>query len=292
MTDRATRRHGVPHRQNSDSALRCALISEIFLASRIERMAPVALIALLTCAATVLSPEGGPLFMVAGDPNGTVGVTIGFIGNIIDHTHVAESAVRASLVYTVAWIPAAAILGVTAIGEGVASNSAQISQAKGMPGGAVILARVTPQAMTIAAAYLISCGIAFAAKSAAYGIASGIASNVTWQVALAVITTNCLLLCAIYFASACVAAICRMPMLAILLALLLHIGPLLAHPRAYVAGTSPEIAWASPVVWLMHTCSLNMAGPTFAFGAMVAAGICIASVALMYLACNRQEACR
>lgn len=288
MTDRATRRHGVPHRQNSHSALRCALISEIFLASRIERMAPVALIALLTCAATVLSPEGGPLFMVAGDPNGTVGVTIGFIGNVIDHTHVAESAVRASLVYTVAWIPAAAILGVTAIGEGVASNSAQISQAKGMPGGAAILARVTPQAMTIAAAYLISCGIAFAAKSAAYGIAS----NVTWQVALTVLTTNCLLLCAIYLASACVTAICRIPLFAILLALLLHIGPLLAHPRAYVAGTSPEIAWASPVVWLMHTCSLNMAGPTFAFGAMVAAGICIASMALMYLACNRQEACR
>ena len=288
MTDRATRRHGVPHRQNSDSALRCALISEIFLASRIERMAPVALIALLTCAATVLSPEGGPLFMVAGDPNGTVGVTIGFIGNIIDHTHVAESAVRASLVYTVTWIPAAVILGITAIGEGVASNSVQISQAKGMPGGAVILARVTPQAMTIAAAYLISCGIAFAAKSAAYGIAS----NVTWQVALTVLTTNCLLLCAIYLASACVTAICRIPLFAILLALLLHIGPLLAHPRAYVAGTSPKIAWASPVVWLMHTCSLNMAGPTFAFGAMVAAGICIASMALMYLACNRQEACR
>lgn len=288
MTDRATRRHGVPHRQNSDSALRCALISEIFLASRIERMAPVALIALLTCTATILSPEGGPLFMVAGDPNGTMGVTIGFIGNVIDHTHVAESAVRASLVYTVVWIPAAVILGITAIGEGVASNSAQISQAKGMPGGAVILARVTPQAMTIAVAYLLSCGIAFAATSAAYGIAS----NVTWQVAFAVISTNCLLLCAIYFASACVAAICRMPLLAILLALLLHIGPLLAYPRAYVTGTSPEIAWASPVVWLMHTCSLNMAGPTFAFGAMVAASICIASVALMYLACNRQEACR
>lgn len=288
MTDRATRRHGVPHRQNSDSALRCALISEIFLASRIERMAPVALIALLTCTATILSPEGGPLFMVAGDPNGTMGVTIGFIGNVIDHTHVAESAVRASLVYTVVLIPAAVILGITAIGEGVASNSAQISQAKGMPGGAVILARVTPQAMTIAVAYLLSCGIAFAATSAAYGIAS----NVTWQVAFAVITTNCLLLCAIYFASACVAAICRMPLLAILLALLLHIGPLLAYPRAYVTGTSPEIAWASPVVWLMHTCSLNMAGPTFAFGAMVAASICIASVALMYLACNRQEACR
>ena len=288
MTDRATRRHGVPHRQNSDSALRCALISEIFLASRIERMAPVALIALLTCTATILSPEGGPLFMVAGDPNGTMGVTIGFIGNVIDHTHVAESAVRASLVYTVVWIPAAVILGITAIGEGVASNSAQISQAKGMPGGAVILARVTPQAMTITVAYLLSCGIAFAATSAAYGIAS----NVTWQVAFAVITTNCLLLCAIYFASACVAAICRMPLLAILLALLLHIGPLLAYPRAYVTGTSPEIAWASPVVWLMHTCSLNMAGPTFAFGAMVAASICIASVALMYLACNRQEACR
>ena len=251
-------------------------------------MMPVALIALLTCTATVLSPEGGPLFMVAGDPNGTMGVTIGFIGNVIDHTHVAESAVRASLVYTVTWIPAAVILGITAIGEGVASNSAQISQAKGMPGGAVVLARVTPQAMTIAAAYLISCSIALAATSAAYGIAS----NVTWQVALTVLTTNCLLLCAIYLASACVTAICRIPLFAILLTLLLHIGPLLAHPRAYVAGTSPEIAWASPVVWLMHTCSLNMAGPTFAFGAMVAAVICIASMALMYLACNRQEACR
>ena len=288
MTDRATRRHGVPHRQNSHSALRRALASEIFLARRIERMMPVTLIALLTCTATFLSPEGGPLFMVAGDPNGTAGATIGFIGNIIDRTHVAESAVRASLVYTVAWIPAAAILGVTAIGEGVASKSAQLSQAKGMPGGAVILAKVAPQAMAIAAAYLLSCGIAYAATSAAYGIAS----NAAWQVALAVIPTNCLLLCAVYLTSACVTAICRMPLFAILLALLVHIGPLLVYPRAYVAGTSPEIAWASPAVWLMHTCSLNMAGPTFAFGAMVAAGICIASVALMYLVCNRQEACR
>lgn len=157
-----------------------------------------------------------------------------------------------------------------------------------MPGGAVILAKVAPQAMAIAVAYLLSCGIAYAATSAAYGIAS----NAAWQVALAVIPTNCLLLCAVYLTSACVAAICRMPLFAILLALLVHIGPLLAYPRAYVAGTSPEIAWASPVVWLMHTCSLNMAGPTFAFGAMVAAGICIASVALMYVVCNRQEACR
>jgi len=251
-------------------------------------MAPVALIALLTCTATVLSPEGGPLFMVAGDPNGTVGITIGFVGNIIGHAHVAESAVRASLVYTVAWIPAAAILGVATIGEGVASKSAQLSQAKGMPGGAVILARVTPQAMAIAVAYLLSCGIACAAKSAAYGIAS----NAAWQVALAVIPTNCLLLCAVYLMSACVAAICRMPLFAILLALLVHIGPLLTYPRAYVAGVSPEIARASPVVWLMHTCSLNIAGPTFAFGAMVAAGICIASATLIYLVCNRQEACR
>ena len=288
MTDRTTRRHGVPRRQNSHSALRRALASEIFLACRIERMVPVTLIALLTCTATVLSPEGGPLFMVAGDPNGTVGVTIGFVGNIIDHAHVAESAVRASLVYTVAWIPAAAILGVATIGEGVASKSAQLSQAKGMPGGAVILAKVAPQAMAIAVAYLLSCGIAYAATSAAYGIAS----NAAWQVALAVIPTNCLLLCAVYLTSACVAAICRMPLFAILLALLAHIGPPLAYPRAYVAGTSPEIAWASPVVWLMHTCSLNMAGPTFAFGAMVAVGICIASVALMYVVCNRQEACR
>ncbi len=288
MTDRTTRRHGVPRRQNSHSALRRALASEIFLARRTERMMSVTLIALLTCTATVLSPEGGPLIMVAGDPNGAVGVTIGFVGNIIDHAHVAESAVRASLVCTVAWIPAAAILGVATIGEGVASKSAQLSQAKGMPGGAVILAKVAPQAMAIAVAYLLSCGIAYAATSAAYGIAS----NAAWQVALAVIPTNCLLLCAVYLTSACVTAICRMPLFAILLALLVHIGPLLVYPRAYAAGTSPEIAWASPVVWLMHTCSLNMAGPAFAFGAMVAAGICIAGVALMYLVCNRQEACR
>ena len=123
-------------RSGAPSAIKRSLTGGFFLACRIERLIPLTALALIACIATILNPDNGPLFMVAGDPNAAVGTTIGFVGDVIVPGHVAESVLRASLVYTIAWIPAAAIAGVTVVGVGIAETTAQLSQAKGMPGGA------------------------------------------------------------------------------------------------------------------------------------------------------------
>lgn len=227
--------------------------------------------------------------MVAGDPNAAVGTTIGFVGDVIIPGHVAESALRASLVYTIAWIPAAAIMGVTAVGVGTAETTAQLSQAKSVPGGAAALARVIPQTIALSLAYFLSCAVAFTLKTLTFGPPL---TEAAWGTALAITLTNCLLLCAIHLASALIAAVCRLPLLALFLSLLISIGPLLAYPRAYIAGSTPMVAWMSPTVRLMHTCSLNISEASLAAGAAVGAGICVVTSILTYAICSCQEACR
>lgn len=284
------------HRDNRHSegwpktaTIKRSLASGFFLALRPERLAPLAIFALLTSVATIFNPENGPLFMVAGDPSAAVGATIGFVGDVIVPGYAAESALRASLVYTIAWIPAAAIMGVTVVGMGTAEPTAQLSQAKGIPGGAAILARTVPQMAMLAIAYLLSCAAAFALKTLVYEVPR---ADAVWGLAAGTILTNCLLLCAIHLTSDLIAALCRMPLLALFISLLLGIGPLLAYPRAYIAGGAPAAAWMSPVVWLMHTCSLNISEVSLTAGAVIGAGTCVIVSTLTYVACNCQEACR
>lgn len=276
-------------RSGAPSALKRSLTGGFFLACRIDRLIPLAALCLITCIATILNPDNGPLFMVAGDPNAAVGTTIGFVGDVIIPGHVAESVLRASLVYTIAWIPAAAIMGVTAVGVGTAETTAQLSQAKGVPGGAAALARVIPQTIALSLAYFLSCAVAFTLKTLAFGPPL---TEAAWGTALAITLSNCLLLCAIHLASALIAAVCRMPLLALFLSLLISIGPLLAYPRAYIAGSTPMVAWMSPTVRLMHTCSLNISEASLAAGAAVGAGICVVASILTYAICSCQEACR
>ena len=276
-------------RSGTPSAIKRSLTGGFFLACRIERLIPLTALALITCIATILNPDNGPLFMVAGDPNAAVGTTIGFAGDIIVPGHVAESVLRASLVYTIAWIPAAAIMGVTAVGIGTAETTAQLSQAKGVPGGATVLGRAVPQATLFAIAYLLLCIAAFVLKTLAHGVPL---TEAAWGLVAETMFSNCLLLCAIHTMSALIAAVCRTPLLALLLSLLLSIGPLLAYPRAYIAGNAPMIAWLSPTVRLMHTCSLNISEASLSAGAAVGAGICVIASVLTYAICNCQEACR
>lgn len=276
-------------RSGAPSALKRSLTGGFFLACRIDRLIPLAALCLITCIATILNPDNGPLFMVAGDPNAAVGTTIGFVGDVIIPGHVAESVLRASLVYTIAWIPAAAIMGVTVTGVGAAEPTAQLSQAKGIPGGATVLGQAVPQTTLFAIAYLLSHIAAFVLKTLAYGVPL---TEAAWGLAAGTMLSSCLLLCAIHTMSALIAAVCRMPLLALFLSLLLNIGPLLAYPRAYIAGNAPMAAWMSPTVWLMHTCSLNISEASLVAGAAVGAGICVIASVLTYAICNCQEACR
>ena len=277
-------------RSGTPSAIKRSLTGGFFLACRIERLIPLTALALITCIATILNPDNGPLFMVAGDPNAAVGTTIGFVGDIIVPGHVAESVLRASLVYTIAWIPAAAITGVTAVGVGVAETTAQLSQAKGIPGGAAVLAQVIPQTIV---RYRLHISFHTRALCAFKTLRTARRSPDRMGVRRSQsILTNCLLLCAIYTMSALIAAICRMPLLALFLSLLLNIGPLLAYPRAYIAGNAPMTAWMSPTVWLMHTCSLNISEASLVAGAAAGAGICVIASVLTYAICNCQEASR
>lgn len=276
-------------RSGTPSAIKRSLTGGFFLACRIERLIPLTALALITCIATILNPDNGPLFMVAGDPNAAVGTTIGFAGDVIVPGHVAESVLRASLVYTIAWIPAAAIAGVTAAGVGIAETTAQLSQAKGIPGGATVLGQAVPQTTLFAIAYLLSHIAAFVLKTLAYGVPL---TEAAWGLAAGTMLSSCLLLCAIHTMSALIAAVCRMPLLALFLSLLLNIGPLLAYPRAYIAGNAPIAAWMSPTVWLMHTCSLNISEASLVAGAAAGAGICVIASVLTYAICNCQEAPR
>ena len=276
-------------RSEAPSAIKRSLTGGFFLACRIERLIPLTALALITCIATILNPDNGPLFMVAGDPNAAVGTTIGFVGDVIVPGHVAESVLRASLVYTIAWIPAAAIMGITVVGVGAAEPTAQLSQAKGIPGGATVLGQAVPQTTLFAIAYLLSHIAAFVLKTLAHGVPL---TEAAWGLAAGTMLSSCLLLCAIYTMSALIAAICRMPLLALFLSLLLNIGPLLAYPRAYIAGNAPMAAWMSPTVWLMHTCSLNISEASLVAGAAAGAGICVIASVLTYAICNCQEASR
>ena len=276
-------------RSGAPSAIKRSLTGGFFLACRIERLIPLTALALIVCIATILNPDNGPLFMVAGDPNAAVGTTIGFVGDVIVPGHVAESVLRASLVYTIAWIPAAAIMGITVVGVGAAKPTAQLSQAKGIPGGATVLGQAVPQTTLFAIAYLLSHIAAFVLKTLAHGVPL---TEAAWGLAAGTMLSSCLLLCAIYTMSALIAAICRMPLLALFLSLLLNIGPLLAYPRAYIAGNAPMAAWVSPTVWLMHTCSLNISEASLVAGAAAGAGICVIASVLTYAICNCQEASR
>lgn len=276
-------------RSGAPSAIKRSLTGGFFLACRIERLIPLTALALIACIVTILNPDNGPLFMVAGDPNAAVGTTIGFVGDVIVPGHVAESVLRASLVYTIAWIPAAAIMGITVVGVGAAEPTAQLSQAKGIPGGATVLGQAVPQTTLFAIAYLLSHIAAFVLKTLAHGVPL---TEAAWGLAAGTMLSSCLLLCAIYTMSALIAAICRMPLLALFLSLLLNIGPLLAYPRAYIAGNAPMAAWMSPTVWLMHTCSLNISEASLVAGAAAGAGICVIASVLTYAICNCQEASR
>ncbi|WP_147350303.1 hypothetical protein [Collinsella intestinalis] len=276
-------------RSGAPSAIKRSLTGGFFLACRIERLIPLTALALIACIATILNPDSGPLFMVAGDPNAAVGTTIGFVGDVIVPGHVAESVLRASLVYTIAWIPAAAIMGITVVGVGAAEPTAQLSQAKGIPGGATVLGQAVPQTTLFAIAYLLSHIAAFVLKTLAHGVPL---TEAAWGLAAGTMLSSCLLLCAIYTMSALIAAICRMPLLALFLSLPLNIGPLLAYPRAYIAGNAPMAAWMSPTVWLMHTCSLNISEASLVAGAAAGAGICVIASVLTYAICNCQEASR
>lgn len=276
-------------RSGAPSAIKRSLTGGFFLACRIERLIPLTALALIACIATILNPDSGPLFMVAGDPNAAVGSTIGFVGDVIVPGHVAESVLRASLVYTIAWIPAAAIMGITVVGVGAAEPTAQLSQAKGIPGGATVLGQAVPQTTLFAIAYLLSHIAAFVLKTLAHGVPL---TEAAWGLAAGTMLSSCLLLCAIYTMSALIAAICRMPLLALFLSLPLNIGPLLAYPRAYIAGNAPMAAWMSPTVWLMHTCSLNISEASLVAGAAAGAGICVIASVLTYAICNCQEASR
>lgn len=290
-THRRKRRFGcqTKKRSGAPSALKRSLTGGFFLACRIDRLIPLAALCLITCIATILNPDNGPLFMVAGDPNAAVGTTIGFVGDVIIPGHVAESVLRASLVYTIAWIPAAAIMGVTVTGVGAAEPTAQLSQAKGIPGGATVLGQAVPQTTLFAIAYLLSHIAAFVLKTLAYGVPL---TEAAWGLAAGTMLSSCLLLCAIHTMSALIAAVCRMPLLALFLSLLLNIGPLLAYPRAHIAGNAPMTAWMSPTVWLMHTCSLNISEASLVAGAAAGAGICVIASVLTYAICNCQEASR
>lgn len=276
-------------RSGAPSAIKRSLTGGFFLACRIERLIPLTALALIACIVTILNPDNGPLFMVAGDPNAAVGTTIGFVGDVIVPGHAAESVLRASLVYTIAWIPAAAIMGITVVGVGAAEPTAQLSQAKGIPGGATVLGQAVPQTTLFAIAYLLSHIAAFVLKTLAHGVPL---TEAAWGLAAGTMLSSCLLLCAIYTMSALIAAICRMPLLALFLSLLLNIGPLLAYPRAYIAGNAPMAAWMSPTVWLMHTCSLNISEASLVAGAAAGAGICVIASILTYAICSCQEACR
>ena len=233
--------------------------------------------------------EYGPLFMVAGDINGPVGDSIGFIGNILDPEHIAESAVRSSFCYTAFWIPFVAIMGVCAVGEGIKGLQSQLSVAHGVSGGSSTLARALVNVICIPPFYFLSCLPGFLAKMFLYD--APISMN-SIRLFLIYLIVNSFILCALFAMSSLVASMLRPAVASTLLSILPHLGALLSYPSNYAMGNASPLWWTSPATWLMHSCSLNLSQPATLLALIYSLAVLAISFALTYVVCCHQEAHR
>lgn len=245
--------------------------------------------ATLLAVAGMVPSEYGPLFMVAGDINGPVGDSIGFIGNILDPEHIAESAVRSSFCYTVFWIPFVAIMGVCAVGEGIKGLQSQLSVAHGVSGGSSTLARALVNVICIPPFYLLSCLPGFLAKMFLYDAPISMNSIHLFLIYLIV---NSFILCALFAMSSLVAIMLRPAVASTLLSILPHLGAMLSYPSNYAMGNASPLWWTSPATWLMHSCSLNLSQPATLLALIYSLAVLAISFALIYVVCCHQEAHR
>lgn len=251
-------------------------------------IATVAAIAVVLAALTISSPAdevGGPMFMMAGGAPETIGGAIGFIGNVIDDNEVAASAARTAFVYTVLWIPVAAVYGVAAFSPDFACGAARVSRARGASLAAPGCARMLTAFVPLALLYVAACSAAFAFKSAQYGVVAGFSD---WAGFLLAAWVNALLLCSVAAWSAAFYAVVRGAFGAAIVQLGLVVIVLLGYPSAYgsaaaAGAASPVFPWClSPVFHIMNVSSLCAQGA----GLLAPAIYSVASCALAFAVCG------
>lgn len=289
MLDKAHRPQILSPCLNPVAQIARSVASELYITKRRRGFLPYAGAAVLLAVAGMVPSEYGPLFMAAGDINGPVGDSIGFIGTVLDPEHIAESAVRAAFCYTVFWIPFVAIMGVCAVGEGIKDPQSQLSVAHGVPGGSSTLARSLVHVTCIPPFYLLSCLPGFLAKMFQYSAPISMNSICLFLIYLIV---NSFILCALFTMSSLIACMLRPVVASTFLSILPHLGTLLSYPSNFAMGNASPLWWASPATWLMHSCSLNLSQPATLIALIYSLAVLSISFVLIYVACCHQEAHR
>lgn len=255
----------------------------------------VASIAVALAALTMTSPadaNGGPMFMMAGGAPEVIGGAIGFIGNVIDGDAVAASAARTAFVYTVLWIPVAAVYGVAAFSLDFGCGAARVSKARGASLGASGCARMLASFVPLALFYVAACSASFAFKAAQYGAAAGLSD---WTGFLFAACTNALLLCSVAAWSAAIYAVVRGTFGAAIIQLGLAVIVLLGYPSAYgsavaASSTDPIFPWClSPVFHLMNVSSLCAQGTGLLAPAVYSVASCTLAFAVAGVALRIRE---
>lgn len=246
-------------------------------------------IAVLLGIASLIPTEYGPLFMAAGDIDGMVGDSIGFIGNIPYPHNTVESTIRSTFCFTVFWIPFTAIMGACAIGEGLKDPRIQLSVSRGVSGGTRCLARALVHVACIPPFYLLSCLPAFLVKLLLQHN-QAISPSAAWLFFIYA-AANAFLLCAVFTVSGLIASIIRSSIASTFLSLLPHLGTLLSYPSQYALGSTSKLWWMCPTTWLMHSCSLNLPRQMPPIAIAYSSVLIAISLVLLYVVSSHQEAC-
>lgn len=195
------------------------------------------------------------LFMVAGDDPSRIGGAIGFIGNLIDSGNVVGSAVRTSLVFTIAWIFVVIIYSVFVTAQDYTAASYAVSKARGLSEMSMVAAKFIVHSVFCCLLYLISCFIAFVCKTFQYGIMlsfEGI-GDFAYPALLSAIV-----LATIFTETAALYQLIRRAYLTVVVSVTLSLFILMWFPSSYsgdMSSVSP-ILYLFPVFYLMNICAL------------------------------------
>ncbi|MDO4443807.1 MAG: hypothetical protein Q4B69_08055 [Slackia sp.] len=234
----------------------------------------LAAIAALLAALTMASPAtdfGGPMFMMAGRHPEVIGGAIGFIGNIVDESRPALSALRTAFLYTVLWAPVSIIYMSIVFSSDYACGAARVSRARGSSLGALAAAKALWASACIVVCYLCACLVAFAFKSAQYGV---VLQPFDFAPFFHFASANAAVLCAAAAWSIPLFAFFKSTIASVFAQLVVFATVLLGYPSAFgtasLAGVQADpFPWCmAPAYYLLHvsslsTCALGVAAPFF-----------------------------
>lgn len=214
--------------------------------------------ALLVTVATIAFAVTGNtelLVMVSGDDTTIIGSCIGYIGNVVDKSDLAGSAIRSSFVFGWLWLPIVIVYAAFGIRESESASIVDLSRARGVSDLASIVRAFTYRAAAIAVLYLLSSFVAamiFALKIKAALDSDFCIRLLDWVLA------NALLLLVQYAETACAVRLFNSPFAGSILALMVTLGGTAFYPS--LASSNSALAnflLASPASRFLSSCALS-----------------------------------